>query len=345
MISSSAPILLTMGEPAGIGGDLTLKAWLSRRDLKFPAFAVLDDPERLHALAAHLGWTVPIREIGEPEEATGIFDKALPVLPYKLPHAVRPGRPDAANAPTVIAAIGDAARFALAGRATAVVTNPVHKKTLYDGGFHHGGHTEYLAEIAGPGFRSVMMLACPGLRVVPVTVHYPLAEALRLLRTDDIVTVARITADALVTDFGIEHPRLALAALNPHGGESGALGHEEQTIIEPAATQLRDLGIAVRGPDPADTLFHEAARRSYDAVICMYHDQAQIPLKTLDFYGGVNITLGLPFVRTSPDHGTAFDIAGTGRPDPGSLIAALRTAAEIAACRRTHGIGKRQALG
>jgi 4-hydroxythreonine-4-phosphate dehydrogenase len=325
------PLALTMGEPAGIGGEIALAAW-RRRAETVPPFFLLDDPERLAALARELGWTVPIKAIAAPEEAGAAFADHLPVLPIAIPRPVRPGHGDAGNAGAVIAAIDAAVALARAGRAAAIVTNPINKQILYSAGFKHPGHTEYLAELAG-GAQPVMMLACPGLRVVPVTIHMPLREAVAALTTDAIISTGRITAAGLRRDFAIARPVLAVAGLNPHAGESGALGREEIEIIAPAVATLRGEGVAAEGPFPADTLFHEAARRRYDAVLCMYHDQALIPLKTIDFDGGVNVTLGLPFIRTSPDHGTAFDIAGTGRANPTSLIAALRLAGEMAARR------------
>jgi 4-hydroxythreonine-4-phosphate dehydrogenase len=327
----SAPLVLTMGEPAGIGGEITLLAWRRRHELK-TSFFVIDDPERLTRLAAALGWNIPIRAIARPEEAAGIFADALPVLPISLPQRATAGRPDPANAPAVIEAITRAVSLVRSHAASAMVTNPIQKETLYAAGFSYPGHTEYLAYLAKVA-RPVMMLAGPELRVVPVTVHLALVAALAALRTSDIVACGRIAAEALKRDFGIAQPRLAVAALNPHAGEHGALGREEIEIIAPAVEALAAAGITVHGPAPADTLFHPAARRRHDAVLCMYHDQALIPLKTLDFEHGVNITLGLPFVRTSPDHGTALDIAGRGTADPSSLLAALAQAATMAARR------------
>jgi 4-hydroxythreonine-4-phosphate dehydrogenase len=324
----SAPLVLTIGEPAGIGGEVTLKAWLARDVEGLAPFFVLDVPERLTRLAAALRLDVPVRAIRAPEEASAVFARALPVLPIALPHPAVPGKPDTNNAAAVIGAITSAVGFVQQGRAAAIVTNPIQKETLYAAGFAHPGHTEYLGELAGE-LTAIMMLACPGLRVVPVMVHRSLADSVAQLRTADIVTAGRIAAAALTRDFGIAQPRLAVAGLNPHAGENGTIGHEEIDIIAPAVKALRDLGIAVTGPAPADTLFHAAAREHYDAVICMYHDQALIPLKTIDFDRGVNITLGLPFIRTSPDHGTACDIAGKGIANPASLIAAIALAGEL----------------
>jgi 4-hydroxythreonine-4-phosphate dehydrogenase len=329
------PLALTMGEPAGIGGEITLLAWMKRDEAHVPPFFAHDDPVRLERLAAGLGWSVPVRQIASPEEAAGIFERALPVLPLRLTKAAVAGRPDPANAASVIAAITTAFSLVAAGRAAALVTNPIQKEALYAAGFRHPGHTEFLAELAG-GASPVMMLACPQLRVVLVTIHQPLREALGALTTRRIVATGRIAAAGLARDFAIARPRLAVAGLNPHAGEHGTLGREEIDIIAPAVAELRAAGIAAEGPAPADTLFHAQARRRYDAALCMYHDQALIPLKTIDFAGGVNVTLGLPVIRTSPDHGTALDIAGSGKADPMSLIAALRLADEMATRRAAH---------
>jgi 4-hydroxythreonine-4-phosphate dehydrogenase len=335
----ASPLALTMGEPAGIGGEIALKAWLGRGD-GVPPFYVIDDPERLAQLATRLGWLVPIRAISAPEEALGIFAAALPVTPIGAVRA-RPGRPDPADAAAIIGAIKAAVADVRNGRAAALVTNPIHKDSLYRAGFAYPGHTEFLGELAGGGVSPVMMLVSSELRVVPVTIHLPLRRAVDSLSAEAIVTVGRITDAALRRDFGVGAPVLAVAGLNPHAGEAGGLGREEIEIIEPAIAALRAAGIDARGPFAADTMFHAEARRSYDAALCMYHDQALIPIKTIDFDGGVNVTLGLPFVRTSPDHGTAFDIAGKGVARAGSLIAALRLAAEMAATRR----GRREAAG
>ena len=332
------PLAVTMGEPAGIGGELSLKAWLATRHADRPFF-VLDDTARLASLARDLDLDVPIREISRPAEAGQSFATALPVLPVRLRAPATPGRPDPVNSPATLEAIERAASLALAGDVAGMVTNPIQKKTLQDAGFRHPGHTEFLAELAsratGRSVEVAMMLACPGLRVVPITIHLALAEAVRTLETSAIVRVGRIAASGLTSLFGIARPRLVVAALNPHAGEQGTMGDEEQKTIIPAVETLRRDGIDVRGPAPADTLFHPAARTTYDAALCMYHDQALIPIKTIDFSGGVNVTLGLPFVRTSPDHGTALDIAGTGRADPASLIAALVMADDMARRRQT----------
>jgi len=327
------PLALTMGEPAGIGGEIALKAWL-RRGEGVPAFYVIDDPGRLAALAARLGWRVPIGPLAAPLDAPSMFADALPVLPIGGSPIAGPGRPDPADAPLVIGAIDAAVADVRGGRAGAVVTNPINKDALYRAGFRHPGHTEYLAELAGIGASAVMMLAGPELRVVPVTIHLALRQAIGQLSSAAIIHAGRVTHEALVRDFGIAAPVIACAGLNPHAGESGALGREVIDIIIPAIAELRAAGIDARGPLAADTMFHAAARSGYDAALCMYHDQALIPVKTIDFDGAVNVTLGLPFIRTSPDHGTAFDIAGSGVARPDSLIAALRLAAAMAARRQ-----------
>jgi 4-hydroxythreonine-4-phosphate dehydrogenase len=327
------PLAVTMGEPAGIGGEVALGAWLARGG-GIPPFYLIDDPQRLGALAARLGWRVPLRPIGAPEEAPEVFAEALPVRPIGRALRGRPGRPDAADAAAVIGAIETAVADVQGGRALAVVTNPIHKASLYRAGFTYPGHTEFLAALGGVAEPPVMMLAGRGLRVVPVTIHLPLRRAIEGLDREAIVHAGRIAAAALRCDFGIADPVLAVAALNPHGGEGGALGREEREIIGPAVAALRAAGIAALGPLAADAMFHGEARAGYDAALCMYHDQALIPVKTIDFYGAVNITLGLPFVRTSPDHGTALALAGSGTARPDSLCAALVLAAEMAARRR-----------
>lgn len=331
---STRPLVLTMGEPAGVGGEITLAAWRALRETG-PAFFVLDDPKRLAALAQKLTWDMPVASIAEPADAARRFASALPVLPITLEAPIVPGEPDRRNAPAVIGAIEQAVRYTLAGTARGLVTNPINKAALYAAGFAYPGHTEFLAALTKKE-RPVMMLLSRELRVVPVTVHMALRRAIEALTTTLIVETARITADALRRDFGIETPRLAFSGLNPHAGEGGALGTEDRDIVAPAISALQKAGIAAIGPVPADTMFTPRARAHYDAAICMYHDQALIPLKTLAMDEGVNVTLGLPIVRTSPDHGTAFDIAGKGTADPASLIAALRLAAAIAVERGKH---------
>jgi len=321
------PIALTMGEPAGVGGELVLKVW-SRHRSRVPPFLIIDDADRLDGIGRRLGLDVPLIRIDGPDATTAAFASGLPVMHRPLPAAAAPGRPDPANAPAVTGAIETAVALAMAGSVRAVVTNPIHKKALMDAGFAYPGHTEFLAALAGG--TPVMMLACPGLRVVPITVHMGLRQAIADLTTDEIIDKASICDTALRRDFAVARPRLAVAGLNPHAGEGGALGSEEERIIAPAVAALNARGIDAFGPEPPDTLFASQTRNRYDAAICMYHDQALIPLKTLDMARGVNITLGLPIVRTSPDHGTAFDIAGTGSADESSLVAALTLADEMA---------------
>ena len=321
------PLALTMGDPAGIGGECTLRAWLARRDA-YP-FVSLDDPTHLNELARRLRLHVPIVPVADADAAVRIFRDALPVIAMPLVNPPRPGEPDAANAPQIVGSITRAVAMALNGQAGAVVTNPINKAALYATGFAYPGHTEFLAALTGVPGREIMMLASPLLRVVPVTVHVSLRDAIAMLTPDLIVAAARTTRAALVRDFGIPHPRLAIAGLNPHAGEQGALGKEETTLVLPAIERLRADGMDVSGPWSPDTMFTRLARTRYDAAICLYHDQALIPLKTLDMDHGVNVTRGLPIVRTSPDHGTAYDIAGQGVADPTSLLAALDLAADL----------------
>jgi 4-hydroxythreonine-4-phosphate dehydrogenase len=314
-----------MGEPAGIGGEIALEAWLRRWSEAVPPFFVIDCPARLARIAAKLRVDVPIAEIASPGQARSAFAEALPVLPLSRAVEATAGQPDPKNADAVIESITRAHALVAAGSAAAMVTNPIQKSALYAAGFAHPGHTEFLAALAG-GATPVMMLAVEGLRVVPVTVHESLRAALDHLTADAIVEKARITASELRSRFGIGAPRLAIAGVNPHAGEDGALGREEIEIIQPAIERLRAEGWQVDGPRSPDTMFHAAARATYDVAICHYHDQALIPLKTIDYDHGVNITLGLPFVRTSPDHGTALDIAGKGLAKAASLIVALHMA-------------------
>ena len=323
-------LALTMGDPAGIGGELSIRAWRALRG-SGPRFVLLDDPARLSAIARALGIELAVELVDRPDASR--FDDALPVLPVALAAPSQPGKPDPANAPAVIASIRRAGELALAGAVAGVVTNPISKQTLYAAGFAHPGHTEFLGEICGVAEPPVMMLAGPDLRVVPVTIHLALRAALDCLDSGMIVRAARTTEAALRRDFAIARPRLAVAGLNPHAGEGGALGGEDIAIIALAVAELRRLGIDASGPHPPDTMFSTRARAKYDVAICMYHDQALIPLKTLDVDHGVNITLGLPIVRTSPDHGTGFDIAGRGEADPTSLIAAIEMAARMAQAR------------
>ncbi|MEZ5811004.1 MAG: 4-hydroxythreonine-4-phosphate dehydrogenase PdxA [Rhizobiaceae bacterium] len=326
-------LALTSGDPGGIGLDIAIDAWLRRREDRIPPFFLLASPQAVEARAAVLGKRVELAEVTA-AEAVARFDRALPLMPLDAPQSTICGRSDPANAASVVEAIDRAVAMTLSGDAGAVVTLPIAKKPLHEAGFAFPGHTEYLAHLAGRHQgrepRPVMMLAGSVLRAVPVTIHVALAEVPGLLTRELIIETCRIAATDLKNRFGISRPRLAVAGLNPHAGEGGAFGREEESIIAPALETLRAEGIAVSGPLPADTMFHASARRTYDAAICMYHDQALIPAKALDFEHTVNVTLGLPFIRTSPDHGTAFDLAGSGRASPSSLIAALRLAAELA---------------
>jgi 4-hydroxythreonine-4-phosphate dehydrogenase len=328
------PLALTMGEPAGIGPDVTLAAWLERARFGLPAFYCLGDPALYAERARHLGLAVPVEAVTA-AEASAAFGRALPVVPLQAPVTAIPGKPDPANAQAVIEAIARAVGDVRSGAASAIVTCPISKKTLYDAGFRHPGHTEFLGTLSatwtGVPARPVMMLAGPELKAVPVTIHIPLHDVSATLSEDLIVETSRIVAGELRRRFAKPSPRLAVAGLNPHAGENGAFGDEDDRIIRPAVTRLRAEGIDARGPLSSDAMFHAKARATYDAAICMYHDQALIPTKTINFTETVNVTLGLAFIRTSPDHGTAFDIAGSGKADPSSLAAALRLAAELVA--------------
>jgi 4-hydroxythreonine-4-phosphate dehydrogenase len=329
------PLALTSGEPAGIGPDIALEAWQHRVELDLPPFYLLGDRAFFAERANILGLKIELADAG-PENACATFAKALPVVASGEDATARPGLPDATSANAALASIRRAVDHVRNGQASAVVTNPIAKSVLYRAGFRHPGHTEFLAELAADGGvapQPVMMLWSPTLAVVPVTIHVSLRDALADLTSELIVSTARIAVADLKARFGLASPRLAVSGLNPHAGEDGSLGTEDITVVTPAIEILRRDGIDARGPLPADTMFHPAARKTYDCAICMYHDQALIPIKTIAFEDAVNVTLGLPFIRTSPDHGTAFDIAGTGKANPSSLIAALRLAARMAATR------------
>ena len=333
---SAAPLALTMGEPGGVGGEIAAKAWRAIASSSLPdVFFVVDDPKRIEFYSA------PIAVIKHPSDAAAVFARALPVLPLGDRVKATPGRAVPETAGAVLKSIETAARLAIAGEVSGIVTNPIQKSALIAAGFRFPGHTEYLGDLTlaapMPGRRlrgPVMMLAAPDLKTIPVTVHEPLVEAARTLSTNAIIHAGIVVAEALAADFGIVSPRLAVAGLNPHAGEAGALGGEEDRIITPAIKALVAYGIKARGPLPADTMFHPEARATYDAALCMYHDQALIPVKTLAFHEAINVTLGLPIVRTSPDHGTALDIAGKGLARADSLIAAIRFAADIARRRK-----------
>lgn len=328
-----ASLALTAGDPSGIGPDIAIAAWSRRSELALPDFFLIGDPAQIAARARRVSLDIPI-EVTSPSDASSVFGHALPVVALEHQFIDTPGAPNTANAPGILESIDRAVTAVCDGMADAVVTLPIAKKSLYETGFRFPGHTEYLAHLAGEAddktYTAIMMLAGPELRTVPVTIHIPLSEVPRLLTTEAILTAARITARDLETRFGIAAPRLAVLGLNPHAGENGSIGQEDIAVILPAVEQLRHEGIAAFGPMPADTMFHARARATYDVAICMYHDQALIPAKMLAFDDAVNVTLGLPFVRTSPDHGTAFDIAGTGTARPDSLVAALKLARRLA---------------
>lgn len=328
-MSATAPVLLTSGEPAGIAPEITALAWRSLHEDAAMAFVLLGDAGYWRSRNPGL----PVEAVADPAAARLVFPRALPVLHRPLAAHPAPGTISPVTAPQVIAAIDEAADMAMSGRASGMVTNPIQKEALYAAGFRHQGHTDYLAHLAarrGHAVQEVMMLVAGGLRAIPLTVHIALAEVPRVLTGGLIMAQARVVARDLARYFGIARPRLAFTGLNPHAGENGAMGREEIDVIIPALQALAAEGLDVRGPLPADTAFHADARRTYDAILCMYHDQALIPVKTIDFYGGINVSLGLPFIRTSPDHGTALPIAGTGDARPESLIAAIRLAAQMA---------------
>jgi 4-hydroxythreonine-4-phosphate dehydrogenase len=335
---TSSALAVTSGDPAGIGLEITFKAWAQRATHDIPPFALYADADQVHARAHELGLAVVIEQIADVGMALGVFGRALPVI--NLPQAIRAvvGAPDPRNGTAVIASIERAVGAVVAGEAAAVVTNPIAKSVLYQAGFKHPGHTEFLAVLAAKSFPAaactpVMMLCSDELRVVPLTIHVPLASVPRLITPELITETVRIVHHALIADFGFDAPRIAVAGLNPHAGEAGTIGREDETIVRPAIEALRHNGIAVTGPHSADTLFNAQARATYDAVVAMYHDQALIPIKTIAFDRGVNMTLGLPFVRTSPDHGTAFDIAAKGSARPDSFIEALKLARTTAQFR------------
>lgn len=327
---TTPPLALTMGDPGGVGGEISVAAWRQLRESR-QAFFVLDEPARLRGLGAE------VTEISDPAKASEAFVSTLPVMPLRAPILSTPGVSSPENAAASIESIERAVAFAIEGAASGIVTNPIQKSSLMAAGFAFPGHTEFLASLTAdapmPMDRqrgAIMMLSGPQLCTVPVTIHLSVKEAINALKPDLIINSALIVAEALTHDFGIAKPRIAISGLNPHAGEAGILGEEDALIIAPAIDTLRDLGVDVSGPLPADTMFHEEARAQYDAALCMLHDQALIPAKTLAFHDAVNVTLGLPIIRTSPDHGTALDIAGTGAARPDSLIAAIKLAAEMA---------------
>jgi len=325
----TAPIAVALGDPAGIGPEIVAKAWSAREEERLPIFFAVGDAGSL----CH-GWTGPVARISSPEEAAGVFEAALPVLHVADSGRIKPGEPTPEGARTALASLELATGLTRSGPAGALVTAPVSKAQLYEIGFTYPGQTEFVAERCGVARdNAVMMLVGPTLRVVPVTTHIPLGEVAGALSVELIVAKARSAARGLMRDFNIASPRLAVTAFNPHAGESGMIGREEIEIIAPAIEALQCEGFDVIGPLAADAMFHPRARATYDAAICMYHDQALIPLKALHFDEGVNVTLGLPIVRTAPDHGTAFGIAGRGLANPGAMVAAIRVAAEAARSR------------
>lgn len=327
------PLALTQGDPSGIGLDVTISAWSRRRELQLPPFIFIGDAEALSNRAGFLQTEAPVKIVGI-GDTIATFDSAIPVLNIPAGIDVEAGVPHVGAARGTIASIETAVELCFRGEASAVVTNPIAKSVLYEAGFGFPGHTEFLAELAarhtGQSVMPVMMIAGPKLRVVPVTIHIPVSAVPGALDRQLVIDTCRIVASELRTRFGIEKPRLAVAGLNPHAGEDGAIGTEDRDIIHPAVIDLREEGIDAFGPLPADTMFHEEARRRYDVAVCMYHDQALIPAKALGFDDSVNVTLGLPFIRTSPDHGTAFGLAGKGVAKDDSLVASLRLAADLA---------------
>jgi 4-hydroxythreonine-4-phosphate dehydrogenase len=331
-VTRERPLAVTLGDPAGVGPEIIVKAW-SKLRFSGPRFVVIGDADTLNA--AFPTGSVGCERVAAPHDAIRLFPSILPVFEPPHAHAITQPTAEAARAASVVTWIEAAVTCALEGEVAGVVTAPISKAVLYHAGFKFPGHTEFLADLTSKapwsGARGpVMMLTARGLRASLVTIHAPLRDVPDLLSVDKVVHTALVTAEALKRDFGIQRPRLALAALNPHAGEGGSMGREEIDILTPAVTALRAQGVEITDPLPADTMFHEAARKTYDAAVCLYHDQALIPVKTLDFWGGVNVTLGLPIVRTSPDHGTGFDIAGKGVANPDSLVAAIRQASEIA---------------
>ncbi|MHC5306818.1 4-hydroxythreonine-4-phosphate dehydrogenase PdxA [Bartonella sp. LJL80] len=327
------PLAVSSGDPAGIGPEIALKAWSLRHSADVPAFVILADPDVLRERAKLLDFSVPLQIVSS-DNPEFDFTNALPVIALESRQKACAGQPHVGNAAGVIEAIERGAKLTLEGHSKGLVTCPIAKKTLYDAGFKFPGHTEFLAALAerltGKAVQPVMMLAGPELSTIPITVHIPLEDVSRVLTTDLIVETALITAADLQSRFGLAAPRIAVAGLNPHAGESGSMGEQEQNIIIPAIEILRKKGVDIIGPMPADTMFHERARKAYDVALCMYHDQALIPVKTIGFDDTVNVTLGLPFIRTSPDHGTAFDIADRGIASPDSFIAALKLANRLA---------------
>ncbi len=331
---SLLPIALTQGEVAGVAPEITAKAWSMLRNDPAHVFCLIGDANQFAKRCADSNLTTPFEIVAHPSMAAGIFHKAIPVIAAQLNAGVVAGQPNSANASSVIKAIERAVDFCIAGETSSIVTNPIQKETLYQAGFKFQGHTDFLGHLArskGCEAHDVMMLVSADLRAVPITVHIPLKDVTATLTAEAIITQTRIVDQALRQRFNIPNPRIAMTGLNPHAGENGAMGREEIDTIIPACNVLRAEGLTIIGPISADTAFHAEARVTYDAIMCMYHDQALIPAKTLDFHGGVNLTLGLPFIRTSPDHGTALALAGTGTARADSLTASIKLAARLSA--------------
>ena len=328
------PIAVTPGEPAGIGTEITIKAWRNR---SCPPFFLIDDVERVYSRAKETELEVPIEVIKTPSQTLDCFHNALPILPHKFPVHCEAGRPVDDNAQSITKAIKTAVDYAKEGVVSAIVTNPIQKEILKQAKFEYPGHTEFLAALCGEKTKPVMLLASNQLLVVPVTIHEPLSNVSNILTEQLLVQTILIAERALKTDFSINKPRVCVSGLNPHAGENGTIGSEEEKVIKPAIESLKTRGLRIFGPVAADSMFSENARLEYDIAICMYHDQALIPIKTLDFWNSVNVTIGLPIVRTSPDHGTALKLAGTGEADPNSMIAAIKLAGKIYKNRSVNG--------
>ena len=320
------PIAITPGEPAGVGTEITVKAW---KDKSCPPFFLIDDAERVANRAKEASLEVPIKIVSSPEQSLECFIDALPILPHKFPVHCKPGKPEEENASAVIEAIEIAVRYAKSGIVSALVTNPIQKEILTKENFQYPGHTEFLAALCGTDVTPVMLIASDELLVVPVTIHEPLGKVPKLLNESLLQRTILTTNSALKTDFSITRPRLCISGLNPHAGENGTIGLEEEKIIKPAIEFLKNQGLRIDGPVSADSMFTKDARMHYDIAICMYHDQALIPIKTLDFWNSVNVTIGLPIVRTSPDHGTALNLAGSGHADANSMVTAIKLAHKI----------------
>ena len=324
MSHTVAPIALTMGEPSGIGGEITIKAWKNYKSELWPFF-LIDDPERIRKLAQTMAFEIKVKEIFNPSETINCFDKFLPVLPLKNSVTSKLGSPESKNSKAVIESIKTASKYAMSEQVLGVVTNPIQKSVLYESGFDFPGHTEFLGHLAGTDLPPLMMFISPQLRVACVTGHKSLSESIKEISVENIINCTCLAETSLIKYFNFKKPRIAIAGINPHAGEDGSMGNEERSIIAPAINYLIEKGVNVKGPFAPDSLFSEKARKNYDIVICMYHDQGLIPIKAIDFEETVNVSIGLPFIRTSPDHGTGIDIAGTGEASEKSLVEAIKT--------------------